>query len=91
MQYLFQIFLRKVFQMENWLNLKDKVVIVTGGASGIGYAVVEEFLADGAKVKVLETDAKWCGVTYKEDSEPFKKFISNLKSEGKYPTNLWNK
>lgn len=52
---------------------------------------LKEMLADGAKIKVLETDAKWCGVTYKEDSEPFKKFISNLKSEGKYPTNLWNK
>lgn len=52
---------------------------------------LKEMLADGARVKVLETDAKWCGVTYKEDSEPFKKFISNLKSKGKYPTNLWNK
>ena len=32
----------------NWLGLENKVVIVTGGASGIGYATVEEFLADGA-------------------------------------------
>ncbi|MBQ8214239.1 MAG: SDR family oxidoreductase [Clostridia bacterium] len=40
--------------MENWLNLKDKVVIVTGGACGIGYAVVEEFLNDGAKVVVCD-------------------------------------
>lgn len=40
--------------MENWLNLKDQVVIVTGGASGIGFAVVEEFLADGAKVVVCD-------------------------------------
>ena len=40
--------------MENWLNLQDKVVIVTGGACGIGYAVVEEFLADGAKVVVCD-------------------------------------
>lgn len=52
---------------------------------------LKEMLADGAKVKVLETDAKWCGVTYKEDSEPFKKFISNLKEAGKYPISLWNK
>ena len=52
---------------------------------------LKEMLKDGAKVKVLETDAKWCGVTYKEDSEPFKKFISNLKEAGKYPVSLWNK
>ena len=52
---------------------------------------LKEMLLDGSKVKVLETDAKWCGVTYKEDSEPFKQFISKLKSEGKYPTNLWDK
>lgn len=35
--------------MSDWLNLKDKVVIVTGGASGIGYAIVEELLTAGAK------------------------------------------
>ena len=40
--------------MESWLNLEGKVVIVTGGASGIGYAVVEEFLKDGAKVVVCD-------------------------------------
>ena len=51
---------------------------------------LKEMLLDGAKVKVLETDAKWCGVTYKEDSEPFKQFISKLKSEEKYPVSLWN-
>jgi len=40
--------------MENWLDLKDKVVIVTGGANGIGYAVCEEFLKDGARVAVCD-------------------------------------
>jgi sorbitol-6-phosphate 2-dehydrogenase len=43
--------------MNNWLNLENKVVIVTGGACGIGYAVVEEFLADGAKVVVCDINA----------------------------------
>lgn len=43
--------------MENWLNLNGKVIIVTGGASGIGYAVVEELLADGAKVVVCDIAA----------------------------------
>ena len=40
--------------MENWLNLTGKVMVVTGGASGIGYAVVEELLADGARVAVCD-------------------------------------
>lgn len=39
--------------MENsWLKLEGKTVIVTGGASGIGKAVVEEFLNNGANVVV---------------------------------------
>lgn len=41
--------------MENsWLGLEGKSIIVTGGASGIGYATVEELLADGAYVTVCD-------------------------------------
>ena len=50
---------------------------------------LKEMLADGAKVKVLETDTRWCGVTYKEDSELFRNFISELKEQGQYPSYLW--
>lgn len=41
---------------------------------------LKKMLSEGTKVKVLETNTKWCGVTHKEDSVLFKKFISNLKS-----------
>lgn len=38
----------------SWLNIEDKVAIVTGGASGIGRAVTEAFLAQGSKVVVAD-------------------------------------
>ena len=42
----------------NWLNIEKKTVIVTGGASGIGYACVEELLADGANVVCVDMNPK---------------------------------
>ena len=38
----------------SWLDLEGKVIIVTGGASGIGLAVTKELLADGANVVVCD-------------------------------------
>lgn len=37
---------------KSWLELEGRIVIVTGGASGIGKAVVQEFLNNGANVVV---------------------------------------
>jgi NAD(P)-dependent dehydrogenase (short-subunit alcohol dehydrogenase family) len=37
-------------------ELAGKVAIVTGGASGIGYATVEKFVAEGAKVVIADVD-----------------------------------
>ena len=39
------------------LGLKDKVVIVTGGAKGIGAAIVRECAAEGAVPVILDRDA----------------------------------
>lgn len=40
--------------MKTWLNLKDKIVIVTGGASGIGLAIVDELIEQGANVQMTD-------------------------------------
>ena len=40
------------------MSLKDKAVIITGAARGIGYACAERFLGDGAKVVLADIDEK---------------------------------
>lgn len=40
-------------------------------------------------VKVLRTDAKWYGVTYKEDLSKVLQAISEMKTAGQYPQYLW--
>ncbi|MEG2351306.1 MAG: sugar phosphate nucleotidyltransferase [Bacilli bacterium] len=41
-------------------------------------------------VKVLNTDSKWHGVTYKEDKKDLVNAILKMVNNGEYPNNLWN-
>lgn len=40
------------------MNIKNLITVVTGGASGLGEATVEQFVADGAKVAIFDFDEK---------------------------------
>lgn len=41
-------------------------------------------------VDVLQTTAKWYGITYKEDKEFVASSIKKLRDNGEYPKSLWN-
>jgi hypothetical protein len=43
---------------------------------------------DGA-IKILKSDARWFGVTYREDKQFAIEKINDLVKNGKYPINLW--
>ena len=55
----------------------------------IPYIVNEMLQLDLVTVKVLKSNAKWFGVTYKEDKEIVQRSIDELKREHIYPTELW--
>lgn len=44
---------------------------------------------NSATVKVLETDEKWYGVTYKQDMAIVKQALGRMKDDEKYPQILW--
>ena len=43
-------------EIANYPSLKNKVVLITGGASGIGASIVENFLHQGSKVAFLDKE-----------------------------------
>ena len=69
------------FLEENEENLKAEYFIPL---------IVNGFIENGTgSVKVLTSEAKWFGVTYKEDKESVEKEIHKLKKESIYPKHLW--
>jgi choline kinase len=50
----------------------------------------DQFIKQGLiKIKVLNADSDWFGVTYKEDKEAAIKKINDLTAAGVYPAGLW--
>ena len=58
-------------QFATYPSLRDRCVLVTGGASGIGEAIVEAFAEQGARVAVLDVQ-----------QDPARKLIERLETRG---------
>lgn len=71
----------EAFLEESYLELKAEFFL----------PLVVDYLIkkDVAKMKVLRTDAKWMGVTYKEDKEVVVAKVKELIAQSVYPPKLW--
>lgn len=56
------------------MRLKDKIAIITGSATGIGYAVAEGYLKEGAKVVV-------CGLTIEDATNATNKLLEKYSND----------
>ncbi len=58
-------------EIAKYSSLEDKVVIITGGASGIGASIVEQFLKQGSKVAFLDKEEE-LGKNFSKKMHKFK-------------------
>lgn len=79
-EYIQKLFLK--FLKENTANVKAEFFIPI-----IGDSFIHE---EKGEIKVIPTDAKWFGVTYKEDAPEVKRSINELIAQGEYPQHLFD-
>ncbi|CEG42260.1 glycoside hydrolase [Plasmopara halstedii] len=53
-------------QVSNLFDVKDKVVVITGGGSGIGKMMADGFVQNGAKVYIASRKLRFCEASAKE-------------------------
>ena len=52
--------------------------------------VVDRLIREGkAQVRVLRSQDRWFGVTYKEDKQQVVDALQSMKDKGEYPEKLW--
>ena len=52
--------------------------------------VADEYIHTGkGKIKVIPTDARWFGVTYKEHAPVVERSVNEMVAAGEYPVSLW--
>lgn len=63
------------------MNLKDKVAVITGGASGLGRATAETIVAEGGRVALLDLNEELARNTAKELGEGARAYTVNVVEE----------
>jgi len=51
--------------------------------------IMDQEIQSGKKIKVVNTNSKWMGITYRNDLDDLKKHILSEIEKGVYPKNLW--
>ena len=78
------------FLAEDFKNFLENVEEVDLKSKYLLPNIVDRLLKEErVNVRVLETQAHWCGVTYREDKESVKNAFARLISNGVYSEMLW--